>query len=89
MMYVPLQTEIVECPSALGADVSGGAIGCGDGSISSTAGVWCIAFDRAADHLEEALRSAKHEVESCGFTIQRIEVEAEQEALALSAAAGR
>ena len=33
MMYVPLQTEIVECPSALGADVSGGAIGCGDGSI--------------------------------------------------------
>jgi hypothetical protein len=51
--------------------------GCDDASPYCTAGVWHIAFDRDADHLEVAIRSAKRQVEGCGFVVHRIEVETE------------
>ena len=58
------------------------AAGCEDASPYCTSGVWYIAFDREADHMEVAVRSAKQQVEDCGFDVERIEVETEQEAWA-------
>jgi hypothetical protein len=55
--------------------------GCDDASCYCTSGVWHVAFDREADHLEHAIRSAKQQVQSCGFEVQHIEVETSQEAL--------
>lgn len=55
--------------------------GCDDSTCYCTSGVWHIGFDREAEHLEDAIRSAMQEVRDCGFTIKHIEVESMQEAL--------
>ena len=50
--------------------------GCDDGSIVTRDKVTHIAFDREADSLEAAIRSAAANVRSAGFDIQRVEMEA-------------
>jgi len=46
-----------------------------DGTISTISGVTSIAFHRESASLEEAIRSAIGDVQSCGFTVQRVELE--------------
>ena len=49
--------------------------GCGDGSISTCAGVTRIDFHRDADSLESAIRSAVADVKRAGFQVARIEID--------------
>ena len=53
------------------------AAGCDDGSPGSCDGIFSIDFSRQAHSLEEALRSAIENVESIGYKVKRIEMEAE------------
>jgi hypothetical protein len=46
-----------------------------DGTISSMGGVASIAFHRESSSLEEAIRAAIGDVQSCGYTVQRVELE--------------
>lgn len=46
-----------------------------DGTISTIAGISQIHFHREAASLEEALRSAIGDVQSSGFTVERVEME--------------
>jgi hypothetical protein len=46
-----------------------------DGTIATIAGVPQIHFHRAADSLEEAIRSAIGDVRSVGFDVARVEME--------------
>jgi hypothetical protein len=46
-----------------------------DGTISTIAGISQIHFHRQAASLEEALRSAIGDVQSSGFTVERVEME--------------
>lgn len=46
-----------------------------DGTISTTAGISRIDFDREAKHLVEAIRSAIADVRSAGAEVARIEME--------------
>jgi hypothetical protein len=50
--------------------------GCDDGTIVTRHGVTHIAFDRKADSLEEAIRSAAAEVRAAGFEVKRVEMAA-------------
>jgi hypothetical protein len=50
--------------------------GCDDGTIVTRDRVTFIAFDRKADSLEEAIRSASADVRSAGFEIKRVEMPA-------------
>lgn len=50
--------------------------GCDDGTIVSRKGVTFIAFDRKAESLEQAIRSATADVRAAGFEIRRIEMPA-------------
>lgn len=50
--------------------------GCDDGTIVSRKGVAFIAFDRKAESLEQAIRSATANVRAAGFDIERIEMPA-------------
>lgn len=50
--------------------------GCDDGTIITRDGVALIAFDREADSLEDAIRSAVADVGSAGFEVARIEMDA-------------
>ncbi len=52
------------------------AAGCDDGTPASCNGVAWVHFDRAADSLEEAIRSAIAQVRSAGFTVAKIELDA-------------
>jgi hypothetical protein len=52
------------------------AAGCDDGTIVTRNNVTHIAFDRQADTLESAIRSAAADVRSAGFNIRRVEMEA-------------
>jgi hypothetical protein len=49
--------------------------GCDDGHPWSSEGVAAITFDREADHLESAIRSAVADVQKAGFTVKRVEIE--------------
>ena len=50
--------------------------GCDDGTEVTRDGVTFVAFDRKADSLEEAIRSATADVRAAGFSIKRVEMPA-------------
>jgi len=50
--------------------------GCDDGTIVSRKGVTFIIFDRKADSLEQAIRSATGAVRAAGFDVKRVEMPA-------------
>jgi hypothetical protein len=50
---------------------------CKDGTLITAAGVMYVDFDREADSLEDAIRSAIADVQSAGFRAVRIEIEAD------------
>ena len=50
--------------------------GCDDGTPASCNGLAWIHFDREAGSLEEAIRSAIVQVRSAGFTVAKIELDA-------------
>jgi hypothetical protein len=55
--------------------------GCDDGTPASCNGLTWIHFDREASSLEEAIRSAIAQVRAAGFTVSKIELDAESVAL--------
>jgi len=50
--------------------------GCDDGTLASREGATWIHFDREAPSLEEAIRSAVGQVQSAGFTVLKVELDA-------------
>jgi len=50
--------------------------GCDDGTIVTRNRVTFIAFDRKANSLEQAIRSATADVRAAGFEIRRVEMPA-------------
>jgi hypothetical protein len=52
------------------------AAGCDDGTPVSSNGQTWIHFDREAASLEEAIRSAVSQVQSVGFCVSRVELDA-------------
>ncbi len=48
------------------------AAGCDDGTFGSRDGLAFIEFDREADSLDGAIRSAIHDVQIAGFQVQRV-----------------
>lgn len=53
------------------------AAGCDDATPSSTAGVVSIDFSREAADLESAIRSAIADTSAAGFTVNRVELDAD------------
>jgi len=51
--------------------------GCDDGSVVTRNGATYIAFDREAESLEDALRSATAQVRAAGFEVARVEMDAQ------------
>lgn len=49
--------------------------GCDDGHPWSSEGVAAITFDREADCLESAIRSAVADVQKAKFSVKRVEIE--------------
>ncbi len=50
--------------------------GCDDGTVVTREGVTYVAFDREAESLEEAIRSAAMQVKAAGFEVARMEMDA-------------
>jgi hypothetical protein len=50
--------------------------GCDDATVVTREGVTRLAFDRAAESLEQALSSAAADVRAAGFEIQSVEMDA-------------
>jgi hypothetical protein len=50
--------------------------GCDDGAIVTREGVTFIAFDRKAESLAKAIRSATADVRAAGFDVKRVEMPA-------------
>jgi len=50
--------------------------GCDDGTVVTRGAVTYVAFDREAESLEEAIRSATADVRKAGFDVARIEMDA-------------
>jgi len=50
---------------------------CKDGTLITAAGVTYMDFDRQADSLDEAVRSAIADTNAAGFHVARIEIEAD------------
>jgi len=50
--------------------------GCKDGSVVTSEGVTHIAFDREAESLEAAIRSAVADVRAAGLEVARVEMDA-------------
>ena len=50
--------------------------GCDDGTIVTRNRVTYVAFDRKADSLERAIRSATADVRAAGFEVKRVEMPA-------------
>ncbi|HUG93863.1 MAG TPA: hypothetical protein VML55_23745, partial [Planctomycetaceae bacterium] len=51
------------------------AAGCSDGTPGTCEGVFSIDFDREADSLEAAIRSAIANVRAAGIEVERVEME--------------
>jgi len=49
--------------------------GCDDGHPWSSEGVAAVTFDREADSLESAIRSAVADVQKAGYTVHHLEIE--------------
>jgi hypothetical protein len=54
------------------------AAGCTDGTPASSNGSAWIGFDRDADTLDAAIRSAVDDVRRAGCTVERVEIEQEE-----------
>ncbi len=52
------------------------AAGCDDGTPGTCQGTFTISFHREAPALEEAIRSAVSQVQTAGFVVERVEIEA-------------
>ena len=52
------------------------AAGCDDGTPGTCGGVFSIDFHREADSLEAAINSAMKNVNSVGYEVERVEIEA-------------
>jgi hypothetical protein len=50
--------------------------GCDDGTIVTRNGATFVVFDRKADSLEQAIRSATRDVRAAGFDVKRVEMPA-------------
>lgn len=50
--------------------------GCDDGTVATRNGVTYVGFDREAESLEAAIRSAVAEVRAAGFEVARVEMDA-------------
>ena len=50
--------------------------GCDDGTVVTRNGVTHVAFDRKAESLEDAIRSAVSDVRAAGFEVARVEMDA-------------
>ena len=50
--------------------------GCDDGTVVTRGGATYIAFDREAESLEAAIRSATADVRAAGFEVARVEMDA-------------
>ncbi len=50
--------------------------GCDDGTVVTREGVTRVVFDREAESLEEAIRSATAHVRSAGFQVTKVEMDA-------------
>ena len=50
--------------------------GCDDGTVVTRNGVTYVAFDREAESLESAIRSATAQVRAAGFEVARVEMDA-------------
>ena len=50
--------------------------GCDDGTVVTRGGVTHVAFDREAESLEEAIRSATAQVRAAGFQVTKVEMDA-------------
>ena len=64
------------------------AAGCDDGSPWSSQGVAGVHFDREADSLEQAIRSAVADVQAAGYRVARVEIEPADLAITAPAAKG-
>jgi hypothetical protein len=53
------------------------AAGCDDGTPASSNGLAWIHFDREAGSLEDAIRSAIAQVQSAGFVVAKVELDAD------------
>jgi len=53
------------------------AAGCDDGTPTVCNGVAWIHFDREAVSLEEAIRSAVNQVQAAGFSVSKVELDAD------------
>jgi hypothetical protein len=61
------------------------AAGCDDGLAGSSSGVAVVIFDREADSLEQAVRSAISDVQKAGCRVARVEIEPEDLAVPATA----
>jgi hypothetical protein len=52
-------------------------VGCDDGTPGTCGGVFTIDFSREAESLEVALQSAIANVKSAGYSVERVEIEAD------------
>ncbi len=50
--------------------------GCDDGTVVTRDGITHVAFDREAESLEDAIRSATAQVRAAGFNVARVEMDA-------------
>ncbi len=50
--------------------------GCDDGTVVTRDGIARVAFDREAESLEEAIRSATAQVRAAGFQVTKVEMDA-------------
>jgi hypothetical protein len=50
--------------------------GCDDGTVVTREGGTYVAFDREAESLEDAIRSATAQVRAAGFEVARVEMDA-------------
>jgi len=49
--------------------------GCDDSGIGCSCGIWSVHFDRDADSLDAAIRSATEQVRPDGLTSERVTIE--------------
>ena len=72
-------TLILSRPLELTEDVADSLFqaGCDDGTPGTSEGVFLIDFHREANSLEEAIRSAIANVKGAGYSVARVEIQAE------------
>ena len=58
--------------------------GCDDGSPFSSEGIAAVGFDREADSLESAIRSAVADAQKAGCTVKKVEIESNSPLLSSS-----